>query len=139
MQPSTTTGQQQSQSAQSSTTTNPGNNAQSGVASSTEQPSGEAGAASETDLQSKIQKAITSEPTLASANVMVNVTADKIELSGTVPSGKDKQTAKRIAESYAGNRKVVDHMTVSGMGNTAAPPNSSNPNSSTTPPSTPHI
>jgi len=134
MQPSTT-GQAESQS--STTTTNPSNNAQSSIGSSTQDKSAQAGAASETDLQSKIQKALTSEPTLSSANVMVNVTSDKIELSGAVPTGKDRETAKRIAESYAGNRKVVDHMTVSGQGNTATPPNSANPNSTTTPP--PHI
>ena len=62
-------------------------------------------------------------------------TADKIELSGTVATGKARQTAKRIAESYAGNRKVVDHITVSGKGQGMGSNPSTNP-SSTTP--TPH-
>ena len=52
--------------------------------------------------------------------------------SGTVATGKEKQTAKRIAQSYAGNRKVKDHLTVSGQGSS----DNKNPDSSTsTPPS----
>jgi osmotically-inducible protein OsmY len=53
-----------------------------------------------------------------------------IELSGSVPTGKEKITAKRIAQSYAGNRKVVDKMTVSGRGNavpTLGPPGEASP------------
>jgi len=71
--------------------------------------------ASETsDLQGKIENALKAEPTLSSSSVMVNVSGDNIELSGSVPSGKQKQTAKRIAQSFAGNRKVVDRITVTG-------------------------
>jgi hypothetical protein len=47
---------------------------------------------------------------------MVNVTDSGISLSGTVETGKEKQTAKRIAQSYAGSRKVEDNITVSGKG-----------------------
>ena len=47
----------------------------------------------------------------------MNVTDSAIELSGTVSTGKEKQTAERIAQSYAGNRKVVDRITVTGKGN----------------------
>jgi len=69
------------------------------------------------DLQSQIQNALRNEPTLSSDNINVNVTDDTINLSGTVATGKEKQTAKRIAQSYAGNRKVKEHLTVSGKGN----------------------
>jgi osmotically-inducible protein OsmY len=48
--------------------------------------------------------------------VNVTITSDKIVLSGSVPTGKDRQTAKRIAESYAGSRQVEDNLTVTGMG-----------------------
>ncbi len=68
------------------------------------------------DLQSQIQTAIKNESTLATSNINVNVTDSEIELTGAVSTGKEKQTAKRIAQSYAGNRKVVDHITVTGKG-----------------------
>jgi osmotically-inducible protein OsmY len=42
----------------------------------------------------------------------VNVTDTTVELTGTAATSKDKQTAKRIAQSYAGNRRLVDHITV---------------------------
>ena len=80
---------------------------------------GMTGASDTNQLQSQIQGAIQNEPTLSGSNVNVNVTDTAIELSGTVPTGKEKQTAKRIAQSYAGNRKVVDRLTVTGRGNGA--------------------
>jgi len=93
-------------------------------------------------LQTTIQDKLKSEPLLSSSNVNVNVTDSTIELSGTVSTGKEKQTAERIAQSYAGNRKVVDRITVTGKGNDsssgqAAPiqPNGSVPTSAN--PSTP--
>jgi osmotically-inducible protein OsmY len=92
-----------------------------------------AGQTSSTDqMRSQIETALKNEPTLSSSNVMVNVTDTEITLSGTVATGKDKQTAKRIAQSYAGNRKVVDHITVKGMGRGAN--DTSNPSTSTPPP-----
>jgi hypothetical protein len=87
-------------------------------------------AASSSDLQGQIQNALKNEPTLSSDTVNVNVTDSSIDLNGTVATGKEKQTAKRIAQSYAGNRKVTDHLTVSGRGNsgvTTPDTNSNNP------------
>lgn len=96
-------------------------------------------AGSDDQLQQQIQTALKNEPTLANDNINVNIAADKIELTGDVATGKEKKTAKRIAESYAANRKVVDHITVggkgqgdnSGMGNPTGNPSSP----SNTPPS----
>lgn len=67
-------------------------------------------------LQGQIQTAFKNDPTLANENVNVNVTEETIELSGSVPTGKAKQTAERITESYEGNRKVIDHITIAGRG-----------------------
>lgn len=67
-------------------------------------------------LQGQIQQALQNETTLSNDKVTTNVTDTEIELTGTVATGKDKQTAKRIAQSYAGNRKVVDHIKVTGKG-----------------------
>jgi osmotically-inducible protein OsmY len=98
--------------------------------SATAQSSGTMSAAGSDDqLQQQIMTALKNEPTLSNDHVNVNVSADSIELSGDVTSGKEKKTAKRIAESYAGNRKVVDHITVNGKGgemsNPSTPPSSS--------------
>ena len=67
---------------------------------------------SATQLQSQIQVALTNEPTLANSNINVNVTEDEIALSGSVSNGKERQTAERIARSFAENRRVTDHLTV---------------------------
>jgi hypothetical protein len=56
------------------------------------------------------------EPTLKNDNVTVNVSDSTIELSGNVQNGKEKQTARRIASSFAGNRRVKDRITVAGKG-----------------------
>ena len=69
---------------------------------------------SATQLQSQIQVALTNEPTLANSNINVNVTEDEIALSGSVSNGKERQTAERIARSFAENRRVTDHLTVGG-------------------------
>jgi osmotically-inducible protein OsmY len=71
-------------------------------------------------LQSTIQDKLKSEPMLSSSSVNVNVTDATIELSGSVATGKEKQTAERIAQSYAGNRKLVNRITVSGNGNNSS-------------------
>jgi hypothetical protein len=75
-------------------------------------------------LQSQIQNALQSEPTLHNDNLSVNVTDSTIELGGSVQTSKEKQTARRIASSFAGNRRVKDRVTVSGRGSAS---NSSNP------------
>jgi len=48
--------------------------------------------------------------------VSVNDTGSRIELSGTVPSGRDRRQALKIAQLYAHGRQVVDHIQVSGNG-----------------------
>jgi len=58
------------------------------------------------------------------------VTDSTIELSGNVQTGKEKQTARRIASSFAGNRRVQDRITVTGKGsasNTGADNNANSP------------
>jgi osmotically-inducible protein OsmY len=103
-----------------------------------------------TTLQSTIQEKLKNEPMLSSSSVNVNVTDSTIELSGSVATGKEKTTAERIAQSYAGNRKVVDRITVTGNGNASptgqatppqpdngSTPTSANPSSTNgTPPTT---
>lgn len=86
-------------------------------------------------LQSQIQTAMQNEPTLRNDSVNVSVTDSTIELSGTVQNGKEKETARRIASSFAGNRRVKDRITLSGHAAPSAPnPGSSNPNPGANPP-----
>jgi osmotically-inducible protein OsmY len=86
-----------------------------------------AGASSDDQLQQQIQTALKNDPTLANDNINVTLAADSITLTGEVASGKEKKSAQRIAESYAGNRKVKNEITVSGKG-AGASPNPSYPN-----------
>ena len=79
-------------------------------------------AASNADLQTQIQTAMQKEPTLANDSVNVSVSDDTITLAGTVANNREKQTAMRIAQSYAINKKVVSHLTVSGHANSEGKP-----------------
>ena len=76
-------------------------------------------------LRSQIDSALKSDPTLSNAQLSVDVNATQITLSGSVPS---KQTAVRIAQSYAGNRRVSDKVTLAGKQTPPQTQNSQNPN-----------
>ncbi len=65
-------------------------------------------------LQQMIDNALRNEATLAHDSLAVNVSDTSIDLQGAVRSGQEKQIAMRIAQSYARNRKVIDHLTVAG-------------------------
>jgi hypothetical protein len=70
-------------------------------------------AAASGDVQSTIQSAIQKDPSLASANVTVDVKNGKsVELSGTVPSKDAKEAAERIAKENSGGLKVKNHLKV---------------------------
>lgn len=108
------------------------------------------GSSSSDQVRSDIQTAFRNEPTLTSSNVSVNVSDDSVELNGSAPSAKDRDEAKRIAQSFAGNRRVVDNIKVAGSGadqsstgNVGAQPDNSsttgtNPSSSTPSTATPN-
>lgn len=73
----------------------------------------ETGAGSQGDtLQNEIENAYSKEPTLANSNIDVKITPSEIQLSGKAENSKQKATARRIAQSYADNRRVVDKITV---------------------------
>jgi osmotically-inducible protein OsmY len=73
-------------------------------------------AVSDPDLEAQIQNALNKEPTLSSDSTHVKVSADSIELDGTVASNKEKITATRIVQSYAGSKKLVNRLSI-GAGN----------------------
>ena len=59
-------------------------------------------------LREQILKVIQEDSSLASSNLDVEVSDSQIELSGSVPTAREKQTARRIAQSYGNNRGVRD-------------------------------
>lgn len=65
-------------------------------------------------LQQQLDQAYQSEPSLNGSKINVAVSDSQVQLTGSVPTNKDKITAERIAKSYAGNRKVVDKVSVGG-------------------------
>ncbi len=89
-------------------------------------------------LQQQIQNAIRSEPTLSADSVIVSVTESDIDIGGNVSTSKDRQTARRIAQSFAGNRRVREHISVAGAvsSSSAATTNKSPTASANTNPST---
>lgn len=87
-------------------------------------------------LKGQLDSAFQSEPTLSGSNIEVNVTDSTVELTGSVPTGKEKTTAKRIAQSYAGNRKVIDRLTATGRGSAPASPTQMQQQQQTPPPQT---
>jgi hyperosmotically inducible protein len=64
------------------------------------------------EVQQQIQDGFNSEPTLADKKISVKTDDSSVVVSGTVESEAQHDLALRIVESYAGNRKVVDRITV---------------------------
>lgn len=67
---------------------------------------------SATDVQKQIQDKLDSEPGLTGNKLQVKVSATQVMLRGTVADEQQHQAAHRIAESYAGTRKIVDRIAV---------------------------
>ena len=70
-------------------------------------------AASSTGVQGDIQSALQKDPTLANANINVQVSDKDVELSGTVPSKDAKDAAEQIAKTHSGGLPVKNHIKVS--------------------------
>jgi osmotically-inducible protein OsmY len=80
-------------------------------------------AQSANDLKSQIENSLQREQL---TGVIVNVGDTVVELTGTVQNGRQKETARRIAQSYAANRRVVDHIKLMGHGQGEINPSSEN-------------
>src|SRR5262249_49705493 len=84
-------------------------------------PQSDAAPAATGDVQSTIQSAIQKDPTLASANITVDVKNGKqVELNGTVPNKDAKEAAERIAKENSGGLKVKNHLKVASAENPGA-------------------
>ena len=60
------------------------------------------------EVQQQIQQGLNSEPMLHNSNVGVHVDENSVILTGTVSTEEQHDLALRIAQSYAGDRKIVD-------------------------------
>lgn len=60
------------------------------------------------ELCGKIMNGLRAQPALASSSFDVEVSDSRIEISGSVPTAREKEIARRIAQSYGNNRSVVD-------------------------------
>lgn len=60
------------------------------------------------EVQQQIQQGLNSEPMLRNSDVRVHVDENSVILTGTVDSEQQHDLALRIAQSYAGDRKIVD-------------------------------
>lgn len=67
---------------------------------------------SSAEAKGAIEEKLKSEPGLESKDIQVTLTADAVELSGSVINSNDRDKAMRIARSYAGDREVQDHLTI---------------------------
>jgi BON domain len=83
-----------------------------GQAPETQIPASGINVVADSDLQSQIQTALSKEPTLTGDSAHVTVSGDTVELAGTVSTSKEKITATRIVQSYAGSKKLVNRLTI---------------------------
>jgi BON domain len=67
---------------------------------------------SSAQVQQQIQQSLNSEPALADTNVGVKTDESAVVLTGTVDSEKQHDLAVRIAQSFAGDRQVVDKIKI---------------------------
>lgn len=63
-------------------------------------------------VEHEIQSHFRSEPTLVNSNLTVKADDTSVVLTGTVESDVQHDLALRIAQSYAGDRKLVDKIQV---------------------------
>jgi osmotically-inducible protein OsmY len=61
-------------------------------------------------IQSEIANAMARDPKLVGSSVDVKVDEDSVTLSGRAAGIDERLQAERLAQSYAWNRKLVDHL-----------------------------
>lgn len=70
------------------------------------------GELSNPEIERQLQKSFAREPMLAHTSIKANVDDKSVVLNGTVRSKKQHQLALQIAQSYAGERQVVDNLKI---------------------------
>lgn len=81
-------------------------------------------------LRLRIETALRNESSLAGTRLTVNVSDDAIDVSGNADTNKQRLAARRIVQSFAGNMRVRERISVAGASpakSTADPPSKSLP------------
>jgi BON domain len=73
-------------------------------------PDTKAPAPTSRELQQQIEQAFSKETELATSEIHVLVDKHAVTLTGTVDSPDERTLALRIAQSYAGERQVIDKL-----------------------------
>lgn len=63
-------------------------------------------------VEQQITQRLSSEPELSKSNIEAKVDEDSVVLTGSVDNETQHDLAVRIAQSYAGDRKIVDKIKV---------------------------
>jgi osmotically-inducible protein OsmY len=69
---------------------------------------------SSSEIQDQIQSKLNSEPGLENDRVRVNVSDSEVTVTGSVDDDAERDLALRIAESFAGERQIVDKLELRG-------------------------
>jgi hypothetical protein len=72
------------------------------------------------ELRNRIETALRREPSLSNANLVLNISDDTIDITGNANTPKERITARRIVQSFAGNRRVRERIAVAGITRTEA-------------------
>ncbi len=67
------------------------------------------------EIAKQIQEKLNSEPGLVNTQIGVNTNAKSVTLTGSVETERQHDLALRIAQSYAGDRKIVDKIKIRGQ------------------------
>ena len=70
---------------------------------------------SASEAEQQIQDKLHREPSLANTQIGVKIDATSVTLTGSVDTERQRDLALRIAQSYAGQRKVVDKIKIQGQ------------------------
>src|SRR6266576_5470064 len=70
---------------------------------------------SDSEVEQQIQKKLSREPGLANTEIGVKIDATSVTLTGSVDKERQRDLALGIAQSYAGQRKVVDKIKIQGQ------------------------
>lgn len=63
-------------------------------------------------LQVEIAEALARDPKLAGSSIQVNVDGGSVTLEGSAAGTDERLQAERLTQSYAWNRKLVNHIEI---------------------------
>ena len=67
---------------------------------------------SASEVEQQIQDKLNREPTLANTEIGVKIDAKSVTLTGSVNTENQRDLALRIAQAYAGHRKILDKIKI---------------------------